>query len=511
MGSIPIYSRQKPRARLFCKCARSIQFRVPDARGRDALEEGMNQDLLRRLPKMDVMLNSPRMKELSARHPYAIVRETLREYLDELRSAVSSGRVSELPDREAVCREVGRRLEGGGYSLRRVINGSGVILHTNLGRAPIGEEAARHLAETASGYCSLEYDLEAGARGNRAARVEQLICSLTGAEDALVVNNNAGAVFLMLNTLARGRKTAVSRGEQVEIGGSFRIPEIMRESGAELIEIGTTNKTHLSDYERAVSVEGASVIMKVHRSNFHIEGFTESVELPALAELAGRTGALLLYDCGAAFLRAPESPALREGVDAARCIRDGADVICFSGDKLLGSAQSGILAGKKKYIGEMRKNQLARMLRIDKLSLAALETSLRFCCDPQLAAEKIPVLRMLSMTPGRCREEAERLRRMILEKAPEAAADVCAVSDGMGGGALPGAVLQGAGVAVEMPGLSGNELEKKLRENVVPIVSLVRDGRVLISVRTLFGRDFDDIAAAFALLGGGNEKSRETT
>ena len=339
----------------------------------------MSYKLLRQIPKTDSILSREAVKAAQEQYPYAFVKATVQACLDELRTQAMADRIDSIPSPDEIERMVLRGLADGRiYHLRRVINATGVVLHTNLGRAPLGETAAAHVAELSKGYCNLEYDLEKGKRGSRYDHVEQLLCELTGAEAAMVVNNNAGAVFLMLNTLARGKKVAVSRGELVEIGGSFRVPEIMYESGAEMVEVGCTNKTHPRDYERAMDELGAELLLKVYTSNFVINGFTESVSAGELAEIAHKRGGIVLHDQGSGFLFPPEAMGMHAGNVVWASLREGADVVSFSGDKLLGSGQCGVILGKKEYIERIKKNQLTRMLRIDKLSLAALEIALQY-------------------------------------------------------------------------------------------------------------------------------------
>ena len=469
----------------------------------------MNNTLLRKIPKTDILLAQTAIREACERYPYELVKDTIKVCTDELRRDVLSGKVSAIPTAEDLARRVTEKLDGGDlFSLKRVINATGVVLHTNLGRAPLGKKAAEHIAAVASGYSNLEYDLEKGERGSRYNHVEKLLCDITGAEAAMVVNNNAGAVFLMLNTLCEGKKVAVSRGELVEIGGSFRVPEIMARSGAELVEVGTTNKTHLYDYEDAID-GGADVLLKVHTSNFTITGFTESVEIPELAKLAKERNALLLYDLGSGFLFPCENFGLHdEGQVAAKCLRAGADVVCFSGDKLLGSAQAGILAGKKELIDRIRKNHLTRMLRIDKLSLAGLEYTLRYSTDPSLAAESIPALAMLSRTEEQCRALAAQLKQKLADALPEINAAVVSVQDEPGGGSLPGVLLDGAAVSVQLNYVGTEELENALRRRRVPIIARVSRDCLLFSVRTLLDEDMDEIVAALTDIAAAGKAGR---
>lgn len=463
----------------------------------------MSSELLRQIPKTDLMLSRSALLEAGEKYSRALVKAAVQSELDALRAAVMSGKLTAMPDVEAIERAVLANLEHGGlFSLKRVINATGVVLHTNLGRAPLGEGAAEHVAAVAKGYCNLEYDLGAGKRGSRYAHVEKLLCELTGAEAAMVVNNNAGAVFLALNTLAKGRGVAVSRGELVEIGGSFRVPEIMRASGAELLEVGTTNKTHPSDYITAMDEYGAEMLLKVHTSNFVMVGFTEEVSVRELSQIAHERGGIVMHDLGSGFMFPPEAMGLHDGHAVWSSLRDGADIVCFSADKLLGTAQGGVIIGKREYIERIKKNQLTRMLRIDKLSLAALEICLQYCRDPQLALDKLPTLRMLSMTSDECRERAEALRDAIAVRVPGCDAHITEVGDEAGGGSLPGVTLPGWAVAVDFPGLNVEEAEARLRSRSVPIIARVNRDGVLFSVRTLFERDVEEIAAAVKELWG---------
>ena len=344
----------------------------------------MKPELLRALPKMDLLLARPALA--GSPLPYALRRQAARQVLDEYRAALRAGAVSAVPGLDELEQSVLRRgAELARPALGRVINATGVVLHTNLGRAPLSPRAAAAVGEAARGYSNLEYDLSARRRGRRGAAVESLLCALTGAEAALVVNNNAAAVFLLLSALAAGRGVAISRGELVEIGGGFRVPDILARSGARLVEVGTTNKTRPADYAAALDAGEAQVLLKVHPSNFRVVGFTQAVSLPELGALARERGVPLFCDLGSA---APGSPELAEAVA-------WADVCCFSGDKLLGGPQAGILLGKAEPLGRLRADPLSRALRPGKLALAALEATLLDWRD----GRAVPVSAMLSAPP----------------------------------------------------------------------------------------------------------------
>ncbi len=459
---------------------------------------------------MDLLLDRPALSQVQTVSRNGL-KKAVQDYLQELRSAILAGERTEVPALDQVEQEILRRLEETEpFHLKRVVNATGVVLHTNLGRAPLGAEAAARIAQIAQGYCNLEYDIEAGKRGSRYSHVEDLICELTGAEAAMVVNNNASAVFLMLNTLAKGKKVAISRGELVEIGGSFRVPEIMEQSGADLVEVGTTNKTHPEDYENAISQQEATVLLKVHTSNFSIVGFTESVSVRQMAQIAKGNGSLVLYDVGSCFLFPREYIGLHAGETVTRALQDGADVVCFSGDKLMGSTQGGILVGKKELIEKMRKNHLTRMLRVDKLSLAALELTLRHCLDPREACEKIPTLHMLSMSRETCTQKAAALETALSGAAPSLHIGTVLTEDEVGGGSLPGVMLPGCAVAVSSCAVSAQRIEQQLRLRKTPIITRVWKDQVLISPRTLCDGDQQELMQAFRELEQLIKEERDT-
>ncbi|HET7568777.1 MAG TPA: L-seryl-tRNA(Sec) selenium transferase [Gaiellaceae bacterium] len=359
-------------------------------------------------------------------------------------------------------------------SLRRVLNATGVVVHTNLGRAPLAEEALARVAEAARGYSNLEYDLAAGERGSRQDHLAAILHRLTGAEAALVVNNNAGAVLLALAALAEGSEVVVSRGELIEIGDGFRIPEVLARSGARLVEVGTTNRTRAADYERAIGPETA-LLLRVHQSNFRVVGFSERPRPEEVAEVARRHGLPLVDDLGSGAIGAtPEEPTAREALAA------GADLVCFSGDKLLGGPQAGIVVGRSELVERLRRHPLQRALRIDKLSLAALEGTLLLHLD---APERIPALRMLRQPSGEVRARAERLAAATGGEVEETVGRV-------GGGALPLAELPSFACAL------AESLAEPLRRGEPPVVGVVRDGRLLLDCLTLSDAEAEEVAAA---------------
>ena len=436
----------------------------------------MNPELLRRLPKMDLLLARPALAEHPL--PYPVKRQAARQVLDDCRRALLEGALASVPGPEELEGAVLRLAERlSRPALGRVINATGIVLHTNLGRAPLSRRAAEAVGQAARGYSNLEYDLPNRRRGRRGEAAEGLLCSLTGAEGALAVNNNAAAVFLLLSALAAGQGVAISRGELVEIGGGFRVPDILARSGARLVEVGTTNKTRPADYAAALESGAAQAMLKVHPSNFRVVGFTQSASLPELGELARSHGVPLLCDLGSA---APGSPELKEAVA-------WADVVCFSGDKLLGGPQAGILLGKAELIGRLRADPLARALRIDKLSLAALEGTLLDWRD----GEAVPATAMLSAAPAELKGRAEALAAVL---APLCPCRVVKTQGEVGGGSRPGEALPAWAVALEPAG----ELEAFLRGWRVPILGRIHRGKLLLDVRTLLPGDEEEIAAALA-------------
>ena len=434
----------------------------------------MNPELLRRLPKMDLLLARPALAEHPL--PYPVKRQAARQVLNDCRRALREGALASVPgpeELEVAVLRLAERLSR--PALGRVINATGIVLHTNLGRAPLSRRAAEAVCQAARGYSNLEYDLPNRHRGRRGEAAEGLLCSLTGAEGALAVNNNAAAVFLLLSALAAGQGVAISRGELVEIGGGFRVPDILARSGARLVEVGTTNKTRPADYAAALESGAAQAMLKVHPSNFRVVGFTQSASLPELGELARSHGVPLLCDLGSA---APGSPELKEAVA-------WADVVCFSGDKLLGGPQAGILLGKAELIGRLRADPLARALRIDKLSLAALEATLLDWRD----GTAVPVSAMLSAEPAELRARAEALREALNPLCP---CDVVETAGEAGGGANPGEALPAWAVALS----PAEVLDDFFRRRPVPILGRIHRGKLLLDVRTLLPGDGGEIAAA---------------
>jgi L-seryl-tRNA(Ser) seleniumtransferase len=452
-------------------------------------------DPRRRIPSVDALLDSTAFEAVLALAPRARVVEALREVQAEVRTALedageAGGVVPEDP--QWYADRTGDRLTRlERPSLRPVINATGVVLHTNLGRAPLPDAAIQAVSE-AAGYASLEYDLDVGGRGSRHDHCAALLRRLTGAGEALVVNNNAAAVVLALNTLARGRGAVISRGELVEIGGSFRVPEIMERSGTRVVEVGATNRTHPQDYRRAAAGD-VGVILKVHRSNFRIEGYTREVGVTELARIAEEAGIPLFHDLGSGALIDLTRLGLPHEPTAEEALAAGADVVSLSGDKLLGGPQAGILLGRADLIARMRANPLCRALRPDKLTLAALGATLRLYLDPERAIAEVPVLRMLGASPAALEDRAKRIAARLGEAG--VAAEVAPTRSTVGGGAYPGVELEGTAVAVS--GVTGADtVAHRLRTGTPPVIARIRDGRVLLDPRTVDPAREDALIAA---------------
>jgi L-seryl-tRNA(Ser) seleniumtransferase len=420
----------------------------------------------------------PSVDELARGSDDALAVESARAVLARAREDIQAGAdPGDLEERLRQELSAARRA-----TLRRTLNATGVIVHTNLGRAPLAEAALERVHEVGRGYSNLEYDLSAGTRGSRQDHVAGILRRLTGAEAALVVNNNAAAVLLALAALAEGGEVLVSRGELIEIGDGFRIPDVLARSGARLVEVGTTNRTRAADYERAIGPETA-LLLRVHQSNFRLVGFTELPSVAELAKVAQRHDLPLVDDLGSGALTPSNSPLLREEPSVRESLDAGADLVCFSGDKLLGGPQAGIVVGSAELVERLRRHPLQRAVRADKLTLAALEGTLALYLEPERALREVPVLRMALEDADAVRARAERLAKLT-------AGDVEETVGRIGGGALPLAELPSFACAVE------EELAAPLRAGDPPVVGVVRDGRLLLDCRTLSDDEADEVAAA---------------
>jgi len=458
------------------------------------------QELLRKIPSVDEVLSWPEVDDLIKKVPRRVVVEAIRDALERIRGKLLQQEVSSQLDESLFSPKHLFPLiqEGLNHQIRprlqRVINATGVVIHTNLGRSPLPPSALQHLIEISRAYSNLEYDLEQGERGNRYVHVEEILCRLTGAESALVVNNNAGAVLLALNALAEGREVIVSRGELVEIGGAFRIPDVMKRSGALLKEVGTTNRTHLTDYQKAIGPQTA-LLLKIHTSNFRIMGFTSDVSTQELVRLGKDHRLPVMEDLGSGCLIDLTKYGLDKEPTVPEVMKTGVDVVTFSGDKLLGGPQAGIILGTEMILDLIKMNPLTRALRIDKLTLAALESTLLLYLDEKKAMEEIPTLQMLTIDRNRLKQRGRRLLKRLKGIKGITAVLKEDVSQ-VGGGSLPLQELPTIVVAIQPLSLTVNDLERNLRKNSPPIVSRISKDELILDLRTLFDEEIPPVALA---------------
>jgi L-seryl-tRNA(Ser) seleniumtransferase len=451
------------------------------------------QNLLRQLPGVNELLLHFQSHASDLDLPRKLMIRVIRQTLAKFRADILASEPAHLPvslNLEDLLDQIQQGfIQAQRPRLLRVINATGVIIHTNLGRSPLAAAALQRIQEVAGNYCNLEFDLSAGKRGSRHDHLEGLLQELTSAEAALILNNNAAAVLLTLNTLALGREVIVSRGQLVEIGGSFRMPDVMAASGALLREVGTTNKTHLRDYEAAITSE-TGMLLKVHTSNFRLIGFTQEVSLADLAALGHREGLPVVEDLGSGCLidlsryGLPKEPSVAEALEA------GADLVLFSGDKLLGGPQAGIALGSKALIDRLKKNPLTRALRPDKLTLVGLEATLRLYRDEQMAVRQIPTLWMLTRPLPEVEIQARHLARSLRRRlSGQLQVQICPSIARVGGGALPQTDIPSRALCIETPAFSPHRLEEKLRHSFPPIIARLEQHRLLLDVRTLFPVD----------------------
>ncbi len=454
----------------------------------------MSKHLLSQIPAINKILLLDEIKELMNTYTEVAIKSAIKQYIEEIKQAILNEELSEVPSLSKIVGEVARIVEKEDKnSLRRVINATGTILHTNLGRSLLSEKIKENIESVAFNYSNLEFDIDNKKRGSRYVHLIDIIKKLTGAEDVLVVNNNAAAVLLTLNTLVKDQEIIVSRGELVEIGGAFRIPEIIKLSGGVPVEVGTTNKTHLKDYENAISEE-TGALLKVHTSNYKILGFTESVSNEEISYLARENELVSINDLGSgqfvdfSKFGLPYEPTVKEILDS------GIDIVTFSGDKLLGGPQAGIIVGKKKYIEKMKKNQLTRALRVDKMTLASLEATLKLYLDEKDALEHIPTLHMISLSKERLFGKADVLKTKLSSldfdiRIEEDKAEV-------GGGSYPASYLESVAVKLTHRKLHATEIERRLLEVEIPIITRIKDNSIILDMRTLRTREFDIVKAA---------------
>jgi L-seryl-tRNA(Ser) seleniumtransferase len=469
------------------------------------MSERERSQLLRKIPKVDELLAAPEIKGLAQIHPSEVVRQGIRNGLERLRQAILRAEDVKTITEETFSfqrllplfkEEIARQVNP---HLRQVINATGVVIHTNLGRSPLSEQAIQNLVEVARGYSNLEYDLTTGQRGDRAVHVEEILLRLSGAEGGLVVNNNAAAVLLALNTIAAGREVICSRGELVEIGGAFRIPDVMARSGALLREVGTTNRTHVRDYEEAVG-SNTGLLLKVHTSNYRVVGFTAEVTVEELVQLGKRYDLPVMNDLGSGCFLDLSSYGLAKEPTAQEALQAGADVVTFSGDKLLGGPQAGIILGKRELIERIKTNPLHRALRIDKLTLAALEATLIAYLSAGQAIKEIPTLRMLTTPLEELRKQARRLQRLIKQETDKAAVEMIREQSQVGGGALPLQAVPTWALAVKPLKGTADALEAALRHVEPPIVARIIDDRLILDMRTIQEGELRTIASSMAVV-----------
>ncbi|MFI5331626.1 MAG: L-seryl-tRNA(Sec) selenium transferase [Desulfobaccales bacterium] len=456
--------------------------------------------LLRRLPQVDELLRHPTLLPAVTPLPRALAAAQVRRALAGKREWLTTAPAADLPpelDLEGLLQELLKALEAAGHpSIRRVLNATGVVIHTNLGRSPLAAAALAQIQEVGAHYSTLEYDLAKGERGSRHDHLEGLLKEITGAEAALVLNNNAGAVLLALTALARDQEVIISRGQLVEIGGSFRLPEIMAVSGARMREVGATNKTHLRDYEQAISLETA-MLLKVHPSNFRITGFTSEVALPDLVALGRRYNLLVVEDLGSGCLVDLSRYGIEREPTVQETLKAGADLVLFSGDKLLGGPQAGLALGERSVISRLRHHPLTRALRPDKLTLAGLEATLRLYLDEPLAMVAIPTLHLLSRPVAELDRQAKALARSLRRALGDRIQVRVMASVGrVGGGALPQVSLPSRALALAVPALTPQQLEARLRQAQPPIIARIEQDSLLLDMRTLLPDDLPALKAA---------------
>ena len=454
----------------------------------------MSKQLLSQIPAINKILLLEEVKSLIQEYSEVAVKSAIKNYIDEIKQEILNEELHEVPSLEKIVEVVSQIVKSeDNNSLRRVINATGTILHTNLGRSLLSQKIKENIESVAFNYSNLEFDIDNKKRGSRYVHLIDIIKKLTGAEDVLVVNNNAAAVLLTLNTLVKDKEIVVSRGELVEIGGAFRIPEIIKLSGGTPVEVGTTNKTHLKDYENAIT-DNTGALLKVHTSNYKIVGFTKEVSNEEISYLARENELVSINDLGSGqfvdFSKygLPYEPTVKEVLES------GIDIVTFSGDKLLGGPQAGIIVGKKEYIEQMKKNQLTRALRVDKMTLAALEATLKLYLDEKEALEHIPTLHMISLSKERLFAKAEVLKTRLsdLDFKITVAEDKAEV----GGGSYPASYLESVVVKLEHPRLSATDIERRLLEVEIPIITRIKDNELIFDTRTLRTREFDLVKQA---------------
>ncbi len=453
--------------------------------------------LLRKLPKIDELLDHEVVKVELADTMRILVMNSLRESIDFYRNLILQEKIEDFSEEEILekfKRIVDKKKES---NFKGLITATGVIIHTNLGRSLLCENALKNVINVSSSYSNLEYNLESGTRGSRYKHVEEIIKRVTGAESSLVVNNNAAAVLLVLNTMCNGKEAVVSRGQLVEIGGSFRIPEVMKFSGSIIVEVGTTNRTHIQDYENAIN-ENTGVFMKVHTSNFKVIGFSAEVSSEDLSELAAEKGIPVIEDIGSGTLIDFSKYGFSHEPTVQESIKSGIDVVTFSGDKMLGGPQAGIIVGKKKYIDKMKKNQLLRALRVDKMTLAALEATLNYYVDEKEAVRNIPTLYMMLSSSENQKSRAQILKEKLEQRVPDFKFTVDSDYSMVGGGSMPEEKIPTYVIRTRSNRISPEEVDRKLRRADIPVIVRIANDEVVMDLRTILDKDFDTLVNEFA-------------
>ncbi|MGK0466049.1 MAG: L-seryl-tRNA(Ser) seleniumtransferase [Clostridium sp.] len=456
----------------------------------------MNTELLRNLPKIDELLQEGEIKEQLSSNIRVLVLDSLRESIEFYRRGILNNEIESFTKQQVITSSIKLLNKKNSPKLREVINATGIVVHTNLGRSLLAKSAIENVINVSKNYNNLEYDIEKGKRGSRYSNIEDILMKTTGAEAAMVVNNNAAAVMLVLDTLCREKEAIVSRGQLVEIGGSFRVPEVMKFSGAKLVEVGTTNRTHLYDYADNIT-ENTGVLLKIHTSNFKIIGFTQEVSIEELVKLGNEKDIPVVEDIGSGVLIDYSKYGFQYEPTVQESIRKGLDVVTFSGDKMLGGPQAGIIVGKKKYIDKMKKNQLTRALRIDKMNLAALEGTIHHYLEEAEAIKNIPTLRMLLCPITELKKRAQKLKRKLQNKTDKFTFTIALDYSMVGGGSMPTEKMETYVIKIKSDLFTAMQIEEGLRMNKVAIIVRINNNEVVMDLRTLFQEDYEIITDAF--------------
>ena len=447
----------------------------------------MNKKDLRNIPGIDILFQKEALQSIKQEFGEELVKQAIRETIKEMRNNILEGK--KFSDEEVIIDKIISRIHAiGKQSLKQVVNATGIVLHTNLGRAPLGKKISQDVASVIEGYCNLEFDLKTGKRGHREDHITDLITYTTGAEDAIVVNNNAAGVYLTLHTFSQGKEALISRGELIEIGGSFRIPDIMEQSGAIMVEVGTTNRTRLADYKDAVT-KNTEVVFKAHKSNYAIKGFSEEVKIRDLSQFAHKKELLCIFDMGSGLLRKPKGLPLEHETDVRSALHSGADLVMFSCDKLLGGPQAGIVAGKKELIQKLRKSPLMRVLRVGKMTLATLSLALRSYLKDETLFRNVPVFRMLHQSDRVVKNRAEKLSNLLKKSGIKNT--VLSSSAHTGGGSLPELAIPSYAVRIDLDKklLSPETLFHSLLSVDKPVLGIIKQGEIILDVFTLTAQD----------------------